>query len=267
MSAIILESSLVHYEALGRGRPLLFLHDWLGSWRYWVPSMIELSSSYRAYAIDFWGFGDSDKLETRYSIDDYVNQVELFTEQMGIVSLPLVGHGLGGIVALRFAALHPETVSQVMAINVPFSNAHLGRSLAGFSAEDGDEPPAMRILGRRINDYEEVRMEARKTAPLAVARTVRSFVRDIGDLDPLLEELEMPVMLVYGGQNNRVQVPSREIEGELEENVSIFVLPESAHYPMLEETSKFDRLLLDFLLHKDNWDAIQVKEEWRRRMR
>ena len=36
---------------------------------------------------------------------------------------------------------------------------------------------------------------------------------------------------------------------------------------MLEETSKFDRLLLDFLLHKDNWDAIQVKEEWRRRMR
>jgi len=50
MSAIILESSLVHYEALGRGKPLLFLHDWLGSWRYWVPTMVDMSSSFRAYA-------------------------------------------------------------------------------------------------------------------------------------------------------------------------------------------------------------------------
>ena len=267
MSAIILESSLVHYEALGRGKPLLFLHDWLGSWRYWVPSMIELSSSYRAYALDFWGFGDSDKLETRYSIADYVQQLELFIEQMGIPSLPLVGHGLGGVVALRFAALHPELVSQVMAVNVPFSQAHLGRALVSFSADDGGEPPAVRILGRKLDEYEEVRLEARKTAPVAVARTVHSFIHDVGELDLLLEELDMPVMLVYGAQNNLVQMPSREIEEELDDNVAIFVLPESAHYPMLEETSKFDRLLLDFLLHKDNWDAVQLKEEWRRRMR
>ena len=69
MSAVILESSLAHYEALGRGKPLLFLHGWLGSWRYWVPTMVALSSSYRTYALDFWGFGDSDNILARYSID------------------------------------------------------------------------------------------------------------------------------------------------------------------------------------------------------
>ena len=50
MSAIILDGSMVHYEALGRGRPIVFLHDWVGSWRYWVNAMQVASTSFRAYA-------------------------------------------------------------------------------------------------------------------------------------------------------------------------------------------------------------------------
>lgn len=262
MSAVILESSLAHYEALGRGKPLLFLHGWLGSWRYWVPTMVALSSSYRAYALDFWGFGDSDKIRARYSIDSYVAQVALFMQQMGLPQIPMVGHGLGGIVALRFAQHYPNQVEQLLLSNVPFTASAISRTLSGFG---GGENPAARILGRRLNEYQEVALEAAKTDGDAVVNTLRGVSQF--SLETILEDLDMPVLLLYGAQDPLIQVPDNEIIEDLEENVNILLMEGVQHFPMLEDTSKFTRLVLDFLIHRDNWDAIEVKEEWRRRMR
>ncbi len=262
MSAIILESSLVHYEALGRGKPLLFLHDWLGSWRYWVPTMVDMSSSHRAYALDFWGFGDSDKVATRYSIPGYVGQVELFMDQMGISSVPIIGHGLGGIVGANFALAHPERVEQLMTVCTPLSAGDIARSLSGYN---GGENPAKVILGRRLKSYEEVDIEAAKTDANAVVQSVR-YVMGHNLLD-VLEDLEIPVLLVCGREDPIIQPPSDEVLESLSYNVYPFIFETAQHYPMLEETSKFDRLLRDFLVHKDNWDEIEVKDEWRRRMR
>ncbi len=264
MSAIILESSLVHYEALGRGKPLLFLHDWLGSWRYWVPTMIEMSSSYRAYALDFWGFGDSDKVQTRYMVEGYVGQVSLFMDQMGIGKVPLIGHGLGGVVAALFTERFPERVEQLMMVSTPLQGAAIGRGLTGFS---GGENPAARVLGRRLNDsvYEPVALEAAKTDGDAVVHSVRSALSQ--DLTDFLFEIDLPTMLVYGKQDGIVQVPEEDLLEDFDYSVYAFIFSEAQHYPMLEETNKFNRLLRDFLLHKDDWDKIQVKDEWRRRMR
>ncbi len=263
MSAVILESSLVHYEAMGRGRPMLFLHDWLGSWRYWVPTMLELSNGYRTYALDFWGFGDSDKVRSHYSVSGYVRQVDLFMEQMGIPSVPIIGHGLGGVVALRFAQQFPERISQIMLVNTPLSGASLSRPLSTFG---GGKNPASRILGRRLGAYEEVKLEADKTDDSAIVHTVRSFINE--DLTLLLEDLETPTMLVYGAQDTLIQLPPSDILEDLEYfNAYVLLLEDAHHYPMLEETPKFNRLLLDFLIHKNDWDKIEIKEAWRRRMR
>ncbi len=262
MSAVILESSLAHYEALGRGKPLLFLHGWLGSWRYWVPTMVALSSSYRAYALDFWGFGDSDKNRARYSIDSYVAQVALFMQQMGLPKIPLVGHGLGGIVALHFARRFPEQVDQLLLTNVPFAAEGMSRTLTGFG---GGENPAARILGRRLNEYQEVALEAAKTDGDAVLNTLRNTAQQ--NLSSLLEDLDIPVMFLYGTQDPLIQVPADGVADDLEENVNILLMDGVQHFPMLEDASKFTRLVLDFLIHRDNWSAIGVKAEWRRRMR
>ncbi len=43
MSSIILDGSMVHYEALGCGRPIVFLHGWVGSWRYWINAMHQVN--------------------------------------------------------------------------------------------------------------------------------------------------------------------------------------------------------------------------------
>jgi pimeloyl-ACP methyl ester carboxylesterase len=262
MSAIILESSLVHYEALGRGKPLLFLHDWLGSWRYWVPTMVDMSSTNRAYALDFWGFGDSDKVATRYTVAGYVGQVELFLNQMGIDKVPIIGHGLGGVIGVYFADAHPDRVEQLLTVSMPLSGEYIARPLSGFS---GGENPARVILGRKLKSYEEVDIEAGKTDGNAVVESVRSVMAE--NLLETLERLDLPVLLVCGRGDPIIQMPEDDVLDQLDYNVYPFVFETAQHYPMLDETTKFNRLLRDFLLHKDNWDEIQVKDEWKRRMR
>jgi len=54
MSAINVGGELVHYEVLGRGRTVILLHGWLGSWRYWIPLMRQLQLRYRVYAVDLF---------------------------------------------------------------------------------------------------------------------------------------------------------------------------------------------------------------------
>ena len=111
MSAIIIEHDLVHYEAIGRGRPIVFIHGWVGSWRYWWSTMQAMAAlQCRAYAFDLWGFGDSGKRRERYDFESYINLLGDFTEQLGLPSATLVGHSLGAAVALRYACEQPEWV-------------------------------------------------------------------------------------------------------------------------------------------------------------
>jgi pimeloyl-ACP methyl ester carboxylesterase len=74
-------------------------------------------------------------------------------------------------------------------------------------------------------------------------------------------------LLIYGQQDPIIEAPDEDMLEDLDYNVYSFRFEEAQHYPMLEDTSKFNRLLRDFLMHRDNWDAYKVKDEWRRRMR
>jgi len=83
MSAIFVDDALVHYETLGRGKPIIFRHSWIGSWRYWVPAMQTASSRYRAYALDLWGFGDSGKYPGRYSLENQISLLVILSIKWG----------------------------------------------------------------------------------------------------------------------------------------------------------------------------------------
>jgi pimeloyl-ACP methyl ester carboxylesterase len=119
MSAITIENDLVHYEVLGRGRPVILLHGWLGSWRYWVPSMQQLSMKYRTYALDLWGFGDSGRDPKRYNFDSQVALLHEFMEKLGITKAALVGHSLGASICARYAVQHPDRVPRLMVVAPP----------------------------------------------------------------------------------------------------------------------------------------------------
>jgi pimeloyl-ACP methyl ester carboxylesterase len=257
MSAIIIENGLVHYEAFGRGRPVIFLHGWLGSWRYWMPTMEILSDQCRTYALDFWGFGDSDRRHDGYSLTRYVGLLQRFMDELGIVRAPLVGHALGGLVALRLAATVGERVEQVMAVSTPLEGSSVARSLSGFAGDNGDV--ALRVLGRRyVAAYPEVQMEAGKTDADAVVGSVRALME---------ADLRIPILLVHGKTDPVVYPPDLEWVDRVGGNVRMICLDNARHFPMLEEANKFSRLLREFLEHKGDLGTLELKEEWRRRMR
>ncbi len=260
MSVIVVKEGLIHYEVIGRGKPLVFLHGWLGSWRYWVPAMEELSVHYRTYALDLWGFGDSDKLNLSYNVDSYVELLQEFLDHLGVQRTSLVGHALGGVVALSFAEKIPERVDRVMGVSVPLVGASINRPLAGFSG-NGDE--LARLVARRAS-FPEVDLEARKADASAIVNSMRSAMGR--DLRRVLPPLESPVLLVHGADDPLVKPPESEWLRDCADTVRAILLNSTQHFPMLEEQNKFNRLLKDFLAG-DDLASLELKEEWQRRLR
>ena len=119
MSAITIGGNLIHYEVLGRGRPVILLHTWIGCWRYWIPTMQQLQLKYRVYAVDLYGFGDTGKDASHYSIDHQVQLVSDFMNNLGIPKAAFIGHGLGALVAVEFARLYPDKAPRVLLSGAP----------------------------------------------------------------------------------------------------------------------------------------------------
>lgn len=120
MSAITVDGELVHYEVLGRGRPVVMLHGWLGSWRYWIPTMQHLHMKYRVYAIDLFGFGDSGKNPRKYTVQHHIDMLNEFMEQLAIPRAAFIGHGLGAIILSEFAFQYQrERVPRLLLVSAP----------------------------------------------------------------------------------------------------------------------------------------------------
>lgn len=262
MSALVLDSGVVHYEYFGRGRPLIFIHGWLGSWRYWVPAMDALSEEYRVYAFDLWGFGDSDKSKHEYSVRSYVELLNAFIEKLGVLGpIPLVGHALGATVAIAFALEYPEEVDRVMAVSLPLSGEAINRRFL-----NGGNSIFDRVLGRSPTaGYETIEQETSRTAPNAIQDSVESVMHL--DLRSSLPALPHPLLVLYG-ENDSVILPAPESEFQaLKSNVRVLAMPEARHFPMLDRSSQFNRLLLDFLNADNDLSVLTLKDEWQRRMR
>jgi pimeloyl-ACP methyl ester carboxylesterase len=119
MSAITNDGNIIHYEVLGRGRPVILLHGWIGSWRYWIPTMQLLQTKYRVYALDLYGFGDSAKDPAHYGIEKQVALLDDFMRQLGIPKAAVIGHGLGALIAAEFAKRNVDRVPRLMIADAP----------------------------------------------------------------------------------------------------------------------------------------------------
>lgn len=273
MSAIHLDNRLVHFEVVGRrGQPIIFLHSWLGSWRYWLPTMDHISDRYRAYAIDFWGFGESDRHTSAFSITEYVDMLYQFMDQMGLSKVNLVGHGLGGMVAIRAAGEQPGRFLKVMAVNTPILGEHISRSVrtGALSRLFGRATPSniwTRLVRQIEAEYPQILAEIiEDTESLSedVVQRVIESVRDT-DLRPELERLELDLLAVYGERDSIVgPEQARYLAEDHKFLQQVLMLPKSNHFPFLDQPNVFSRMLLDFL--SSNGTPVEIKAEWRRRV-
>lgn len=262
MSGVLIQDSLVHYESFGRGKPIVFLHGWLGSWRYWVPVMDEISSGRRTYALDLWGFGDSDKAPERYDVDAYVEMFAEFLDELGIISrVPVVGHTLGAAVALKLAQKYPERVEKVMAVSLPLDAEAINHKLLTAGPND----TLARLFWHRQRPYPEVEMGLSKTAQNAIALTIQSVARL--DLREVVADIEVPLLTVYGDKDVVINATQADELENGNSDARAIILPGTFHFPMLDATGKFNRLLCDFMdvTSPEDLRQLAIKEEWRRR--
>jgi len=263
MSVVILQDEIVHYEVLGRGRPLIFLHGWVGSWRYWIPAMQASSVSFRTYAIDLWGFGDSAKIPDYYSLEQQVNLVDLFLQEMGIGKIALIGHGLGALVAMLYTERFTRLVDRVMAVSLPNGQHTINPRLSSSSPEELAE-----WLLSRTAEAAAARAEAPKADQKAIQYSLNSLQRMGQNAVP--QDMNTPCLMVFGQNDPLLEsTTSSEQPTSQPEFIHQIVFEQSGHFPMLDEPNKFNRLLVDFLSLSSGISPrqLQLKEEWKRRVR
>ena len=258
MSSIVTSQGVVHYEVYGRGRPVILLHGWLGSWGTWLGTMEALAPSYRAYALDFWGFGESDKRRESYEIFDFVLLVEQFMERLGIQTAPVIGHSMGGTVALSLALDRPHRVGKVAVVGSPVD----GRSLNPFLKLAGypwiaflvwNSPSLLRlgiklfapwIAGSWSEWYALLMHDLSKMTLESFLWSIHSLHRT--DLRPRLGTLRMPALGVYG-RGDKIVDPRQSELFERIANSRVEMLNGSRHFPMLDEPKEFQAVLSRFL--------------------
>ena len=258
MSSIVTDRGIVHYETVGRGRPVILLHCWLGSWSYWLSTMEYLSDAYKTYALDFWGFGESAK-QGSFTVDEYVTMVAQFMERLGLRQTPVMGHSMGGSVTLSLALRHPQRVTKLAIVGSPV----VGDGLSFPLKLAGNRQiawllyrfPRLFAFGVKLASplyaqdwrawYDMFIEDLSQTTMESFFISIRNL-RQI-DLRPVLHKLSMPVMGIFGRKDNIVDPRQGEILRAGAPHTLIHYFEQSAHFPMLDETEHFHQAIRDFL--------------------
>lgn len=232
------------------------------------------STSYRAYALDLWGFGDSAHHDSKYSLDDQASLLDRFLIEMGIGKIALVGHGLGGLVGMAFANRFPQNVDRMMAISCPL---HIDRVNSRLRAPSPSPSDLTDWLSNRTSETITALADSSKADGKAIATSLDSLLNnnpynqfrnvEKRNLNSNPDPSTIPCLLVYG-ENDQAIVPPEE-GFSLSSMTHQVVLDGSGHFPMIDETIRFNRLLTDFLALEAGVSPseLQMKEEWRRRVR
>ena len=259
MSSITTDHGILHYEVYGRGRPVIFLHGWLGSVNLWRDSMAYLGQYYRTYSIDFWGFGESGKKLDTYRVQDFVGMVNQFMDKLGIIRSPLVGHSMGGTVSLSIAIQNPEKVQSVTVIGSPI----MGSSLAFLLKMAGYRFNA-RFLFRFFGIF---RWFMHKVYSPIICRdpkfpemmdadlnqlSLESFLISIStlrktDLRPELYQISVPVMGMYGDRDLIVDPTEWKTLLSRLPHARIERFPDAGHFIMLDSPENFRVKLKQFI--------------------
>jgi pimeloyl-ACP methyl ester carboxylesterase len=255
MSIVVIENQIVHYEVFGRGHPVVFLHGWLGSWRYWFPTMETTSRHFRTYSFDFWGFGDSQRRRAPESIQSYSEQVIRFLDALGIERVQLIGHSMGGMVAMKTAIDHPERITRVATVGAPFDGNSLSWLLKltdrAFFADTLARMPWLRrtlfsfFLGETSDPaVGEVIDDSVKSSAGTLRRSVHSMWHT--DLRPDLPRLRIPALIVHGGRDDIVNPNQADLFDTIS-MATVYRMARSRHFPFLDEAERFNTVLLRFL--------------------
>jgi pimeloyl-ACP methyl ester carboxylesterase len=266
-----LDGLLLHYLEEGRGPATVLVHGLGGfaeSWRHNVP---ELARHGRVIALDLPGFGRSGKPRRAYTLDFLAQALDRFLRALGVDTVRLVGHSLGGAVAARFALEHPGRVERL---------AFLGAAVPGFDLRPSwiyrtlSLPGLGEMLSSLITpricatalercfahpDVEEIRFfveheyaarasRAGRAAYLSLLRSAKGdFTVDADAYRGALSRLGRGVLVVHGLQDRVIPVAhARQVADGLGVAQPRW-LDRCGHFPQIEHVAAVNAYLTEFL--------------------
>ena len=275
----------------GSGPALLLLHGLGCDHHTWDPVIDALARRYTVVAPDLLGHGASAKPRADYSVGGYANGMRDLLGVLGIPRATVVGHSLGGGVAMQFAyqfpelterlvlvapgGFGPEVTPAIRVVTTPGFHQAMGlltlpglRQLGGtgMRALARSGLPAARDLDEVATIFESFRDERTRAAIRHVVRAVvdwRGQVITMADRAYLTED--MPMCIIWGEQDQVIPVRHAHTAREVAPTARIEILPNSGHFPHKDHPQRFVKVVNDFVRRTE--PARHSKALWRRHLR
>ena len=293
-SSPVRESVVVHghrraYVRAGSGPALLLLHGIGNNCQTWNGVLDRLAETHTVIAPDLLGHGDSDKPRGDYSIAAYANGMRDLLSVLDIERATVVGHSLGGGIALQFAYQFPERCERLALVGSgglgPELSAGLRAAtlpgaelvLTALTGVSGPMRLGFQVLERfgqltglgRLRDLAEAGdallalkdVEARR----AFLRTLRGVADARGQAVTALDRLYLanaiPMLVIWGSRDPIVPAQHADAVHTLVPTARVEVFPRAGHWPHLDEPVRFCDVLLDFVATTE--PAQHDLESWR----
>jgi len=261
------------YLDSGDGPAVLFIHGLLGSHRNWAHLVDALDTRHRVVAPDLIGHGASAKPMGDYSLGAHAATLRDLLDHLAIDRVTLVGHSLGGGIAMQFCYLFPDRVERLVLV----SSGGLGRSVSPL-LRSATLPGASWVLALAASGWVRDRAEAvggtlrrvglRPSADLtegwlgfsslseaetrrAFLATARSVIDPGGQTvtahDHLPMAIAVPTLVVWGTQDRMIPAWHATTAQQAIAGSRVELFEGAGHFPHLEQPERFARLLGDFM--------------------
>ncbi len=260
-----LEGTWVRYNIIGGGPPVLLVHGWLSSSRIWEQLAARLAQRFTVYTLDLSGFGESDKPLSGYGVRNGSRLLYAFCAHFGLTRTNVIGHDLGGNMALKLAADHPDVVGRLILVATPADENQIDLPTPLWLATLPVLGPIFYTLGRLAQPVrrlwmrpfvadprdlsEEVVEDAGRSTPAAASKTLAVARREIsgGRLARQAGIIKTPLLLIAGEEDQIVDPQAVGVWARSVEQAEICLLDECGHLPMIERTAEFNARILAFL--------------------
>jgi pimeloyl-ACP methyl ester carboxylesterase len=272
-STVQLHGYPLSYADVGSGPAVLFIHGLLGSHQHWAQLMGTLAAERRLIAPDLFGHGASAKPRGDYSLGSHAGTLRDLLDRLEIGRVTLVGHSLGGGIAMQFSYLFPERVSRLVLV----SSGGLGRELSPVlraAALPGAELVLPVLASRWLRERTATltgglgRLGLRAGADLSEAwrglgdlgnadsrraflATVRSVIDPGGQTVTARDHLPMatsiPTLLVWGAKDRIIPSWHAVTAQTGFPGCRFEIFERAGHFPHLAEPERFAALLAGFI--------------------
>lgn len=250
----------VVYSQLGGGETVLLLHGFLEERGMWNDYANELSKTFNVVCIDLLGQGESDCLGYVHSMTDQAEAICTVLEAEGLNSFFIVGHSMGGYVALELARLYPKQIKGLVLFHstaYPDSEERkLDRERVIELAQRNKEVYVKAVIPTLFAEHTRTSLkdEIAAISNVACGFTLQGIVANIrgmmereSRLD-VLRDADFLKLIVHGSEDAVIPTPDIEEQAKLNNNIKLEVVEGIGHMGQLEAPERCLQPIKNFLL-------------------